>query len=265
MAASTEGDFDLEEPKKRKKEPDPKPKDLGPMLMAALAILVLAFFILLVSMATIDSEKRKVVLESLKGTFGVFEGGASVVAGKGIGDSGKSKVQIQFMTSIAMLQDFAKAKGFEKEVFIDGSSKGFRISVSSSALFAKGGATLRSKNYRILNMVKFIIADGQKKFRIRIEGHTDNVPSGSEKYPSNWELSVARAMAALRYVIRDRGINGSQVEAAGYAGYRPIVPNTSPENRARNRRVEFSFLAKEKPKDLDPTKSIDVGGFKFRF
>ena len=265
MAGSPEIEFELEEIKKKKKKPPGKPVDLGPMLMASLAILLLAFFILLVSMATVDSKKRKIVLDSLKGTFGVLEGGASMKIGKGIAEGGLDLDQIHFVSSIAMFQNFVKAKGFEKEVFIDGSNKGFTISVSSSALFRPGGARLISKNYRVLDMVKFIIADGQKKFRVRIEGHTDDIPINTKKFPSNWELSVARSLATLRYIIRDTGINSSQLEAAGYAGFRPKFPNNSPENRARNRRVEFAFLVKEKGKNLDPKKTLDVGGFKFQF
>lgn len=264
MAASDQS-FDLEEAPKKKKRPPVKPKDLGPLMFAALAILLLAFFILLVSMATTDSEKRKIVLKSLAGTFGIFEGGASIFEGPGISVGGGGQDQIQFMTSIAMFQQYVKARGLEKDAFIDGNSKGFTISISSRALFRAGEAEIVPKNYRTLDMVKFIIADSKEKFRVRIEGHTDDSPTKTEKFPSNWELSVARALSALRYILRDRGVKDADLEAAGYAGFRPKFPNDSPENRARNRRVDFAFLIKEKPKTLDPEKSIDVGGFKFNF
>lgn len=266
MAGSTEQEFELEEfgPKKKEKVEE-KQIDLGPLLMAALAILLLAFFILLVSMATVDSNKRKIVLKSLKGTFGVLDGGSSMAIGDGLAVGGLAQEQIHFMTSIAMFQTFVKAKGFEEKVFIDGSNKGFTISVDSETIFKPGEAKLLAKHYRILDLVKFIIADSQKKFRVRIEGHTDDLPTKTEKFPSNWELSVARAIAALRYIVRDTAINVSQVEAAGYAGYRPKVPNTSPKNRARNRRVDIAFLSKDEAKNLNPQKSIEVGGFKFQF
>ena len=263
--AATDQSFDLEEAPKKEKKPPVKPKDLGPLMFAALAILLLAFFILLVSMASTDSEKRKIVLESLAGTFGIFEGGASIFAGPGISMGGGSQDQIQFVTSIAMFQQYVKARGLEKDAFIDGTSKGFTISISSNAIFRPGEAKILSRNYRTLDMVKFIIADSKEKFRVRIEGHTDDTPTKTEKFPSNWELSVARALAALRYVLRDRGVKDAHLEAAGYAGFRPKFPNDTPENRARNRRVDFAFLIKEKPKNLDPEKSIDVGGFKFSF
>ncbi|MFC1491131.1 flagellar motor protein MotB [Nitrospinota bacterium] len=263
--AGTDQEFELEEIKKRTKPPEPKAKDLGPLLMAALAILLLAFFILLVSMATIDSEKRKVALRSVAGTFGVFEGGASIMPGKGISEGGAGQEELQFVSSMSMLQQYVKARGFEKEAFIDGTSKGFTISITANALFRPGEARLLSKTYRMLDMIKFVIADSQEKFRVRIEGHTDDTPTNNEKFPSNWELSVARAIATLRYILRDTGVKGAQLGAAGYAGFRPKVPNDSPEGRARNRRVEFAFLIKEKIKGLDPAKSIEVGGFKFNF
>lgn len=74
-----------------------------------------------------------------------------------------------------------------------------------------------------------------------MRGHTDDIPVRSAKYPSNWELSAARAAAALRYIVEKGGINPSRLKAVGYAGTRPLVPNTSEANRAINRRVEFYF------------------------
>ena len=72
------------------------------------------------------------------------------------------------------------------------------------------------------------------------------------RYESNWELSVARAISVLRYIQRDSGIKGDQLEAVGYAEFRPKVKNDSPKNRALNRRVDIVFLSKKPPRDLDP-------------
>ena len=77
-----------------------------------------------------------------------------------------------------------------------------------------------------------------------IEGHTDDLPISNAKFPSNWELSSARAGTAARYLI-GRDFPPSRVRAVGYADTKPVAPNDSAENRARNRRVEFVFLRVE--------------------
>jgi chemotaxis protein MotB len=258
-------EFTLEGPKKNKKKEADGPKDLGPILFAALAIIMLAFFILLNALSTIDTKRRVKVLGSLQGTFGVLRGSMSIRGTKGISQGGIRLRQKQFVASLSMFEDFVQAKGFSEEVSIDGTNQGFTVSISSSSLFDPGEVKLKPKTYQLLDMLKFIIAEGQEKFHVRIEGHSDDTPTKNERYPSNWDLSVARALAVLRYMQRDSGIDKSNLEAAGYAQYRPKVPNNSPANRARNRRVEFAFFVKEVPKILDPEKSVDIGGFKFVF
>ncbi|HAM53221.1 MAG TPA: hypothetical protein DCP92_21920, partial [Nitrospiraceae bacterium] len=89
------------------------------------------------------------------------------------------------------------------------------------------------------------VASLVKKTRneIVIEGHTDTVPIQSAQYPSNWELSSARATSVLRYFLNDHTNNPSRFSAAGYSGYRPIAPNTTPDGRAKNRRVDIIFVS----------------------
>ncbi|MEE9273983.1 MAG: flagellar motor protein MotB [bacterium] len=260
-------DFDLEFGGGRKKKPreEQRPTDLGPLMFAALAIILLAFFILLVSMATIDSSKRIEALGSLLGTFGALGGGISPKPGEMVGRGGVRTASQRFIASLSLFQELVKARGLEKEILLQGGFKGFTISLSSGVMFGPGAGELLPKSYVLLDTVKFIIADGQKRFRVRIEGHTDDLPFSNARYESNWELSVARAISVLRYILRDTGIKGDQLEAVGFAEFRPKSKNDSPENRARNRRVDIVFLSKKPPRDLDPKKVIDVKGFKFTF
>jgi chemotaxis protein MotB len=72
-----------------------------------------------------------------------------------------------------------------------------------------------------------------------VEGHTDNIPISTAKFPSNWELSTARAMSVVKYLYKVEGISASKLAAVGHGEYRPLVPNTTRENRSRNRRVEI--------------------------
>jgi chemotaxis protein MotB len=77
---------------------------------------------------------------------------------------------------------------------------------------------------------------------IAVEGHTDDVPTRGGRYPSNWELSTERATSVLRYLLDAHGLPPARLSAGGYAAERALVPNDSPGNRARNRRVEVVVL-----------------------
>lgn len=77
--------------------------------------------------------------------------------------------------------------------------------------------------------------------RIRIEGHTDDIPISTEMFRSNWDLSAARAASVVHYLLRAGAIDPSRISAEGFADSRPLVPNDTPEGRARNRRVEISI------------------------
>ena len=78
---------------------------------------------------------------------------------------------------------------------------------------------------------------------IRVEGHTDDVPIENAQYASNWDLSVARATRVVRFLIDEAGIDPMRLSAAGYADFRPRVPNVDAASRARNRRVDIVVLA----------------------
>ena len=80
---------------------------------------------------------------------------------------------------------------------------------------------------------------------ISIEGHTDNLPIHSERYPSNWELSTSRAVNVLRYFIEKGGISQKRISAVGMGEFQPIAENDTPENRAKNRRVEIVLSVNE--------------------
>ncbi|MDK2959817.1 MAG: chemotaxis protein MotB, partial [Bacillota bacterium] len=84
-----------------------------------------------------------------------------------------------------------------------------------------------------------------------VEGHTDNLPINTYRFPSNWELSTARATTVVRYLAEKHGIPPDRLSAAGYGEWRPVAPNDTPEHRAQNRRVDIvvlrTDLAKQEP------------------
>lgn len=119
-------------------------------------------------------------------------------------------------------------------------SKRFRVTLASGVLFESGRAELQPQARQILKAV----ADSLKVLpnQIVVEGHTDDRPMGPDsEFADNWDLSVARAFAVIR-LFNEEGIPASRLSAMGYAQFRPIASNATPEGRARNRRIEISLL-----------------------
>ncbi|MDA8100623.1 MAG: flagellar motor protein MotB [Nitrospiraceae bacterium] len=111
-------------------------------------------------------------------------------------------------------------------------------------LFASGSAEVSREGKNVLDKVVPILKEIKDK-RIQVEGHTDNVRIISAiktRYPTNWELSTARATQVVRYLQEDGGIDPKVLSATGYAEYQPVAPNDSDENKAKNRRIEIVLL-----------------------
>ncbi|MEE9204793.1 MAG: flagellar motor protein MotB, partial [Nitrospirales bacterium] len=115
-------------------------------------------------------------------------------------------------------------------------------------LFDSGRAQVKPDGLKVLKRVSDILKNVTDK-QIRIEGHTDNVPIGPkiiERFPTNWELSTARATSVVRYLIEKGGVGRVTLSAAGYAYNKPVASNEALEGRAENRRIEIVLY----PKDL---------------
>lgn len=108
------------------------------------------------------------------------------------------------------------------------------LQIPDSILFAAGTANLNEAGLPVLDRIAELLKGS--RYGVSIEGHTDNTPIRSLRYPSNWELSAARASAVLRYLIA-RGVPAERMRAIGYADTRPVAPNDNPASRAQNRRV----------------------------
>lgn len=129
--------------------------------------------------------------------------------------------------------------------------RGLVIRISEHVFFNSGEASIRPEMIPILN----ILAHSLEKIpnHIRIEGHTDNVPINTLKFPSNWELSTARATTIIRYLIDHFHYSPERLSATGYAEYYPIESNSTPEGRLQNRRVDFVILS-HKEMESEPQK-----------
>lgn len=129
------------------------------------------------------------------------------------------------------------------EVTINRLADRLSVQILDKILFASGEAAISAKGRGVLTRVGKVLADARGKDKvIRIEGHTDNVPIGEslrEKFPTNWELSTARATNVVRLLIESAKIPPDALEAAGLGEHHPVAGNDTPEGRRQNRRIEI--------------------------
>jgi flagellar motor protein MotB len=129
---------------------------------------------------------------------------------------------------------------YSKSIQLEESERGIIVHILEDVLFAPGRAVLTENSKIVLNRLAGIIKELPND--IRIEGHTDNTPIGTSRYPSNWHLSVDRALNTAYYLINNQGLDPDKVSIVGYAEYRPIALNDSPDSRSKNRRVDLVIL-----------------------
>lgn len=129
--------------------------------------------------------------------------------------------------------------GLEGEFKVSYEVIGIRLILQEKILFPSGSAEIKPETYPILDKLYEILKDLPNP--VEVKGHKDSIPISTEKFPSNWELSTARASSIVRYFIA-KGINPERLKASGYADTEPIASNATPEGRAQNRRVEIVIL-----------------------
>jgi len=136
---------------------------------------------------------------------------------------------------------YAREHGFSQQVQTLIQRRGLVVRVlTDKLLFASGQATLKPAGLPLLNEIADLLASVDESHPIVVEGYTDNVPIASSEFPSNWELSTARATTVVRYLIA-RHVNEERLGAAGYAALHPLASNATAAGRAENRRVEIVF------------------------
>ncbi|MDH4155996.1 MAG: flagellar motor protein MotB [candidate division Zixibacteria bacterium] len=230
---------------RRKRKSFDNEEDLGRWLLtyADLITLLLAFFIVMYSMSQIDAKKFGKVAKAL---HGVLKGGEDVLRRNWEEQQteGHGLLKLGDLRMINMkIQERFKKLGRREELQTEITERGLVVHIMESALFKEGSAALEFRAVEVLDL----IYDEIKKLpnHVRIEGHTDDRAINTLLYPSNWELSAARATAVVRYFIENHDIPPDKISALGYGEFRPKRPNNSIENRAHNRRIDVLILTME--------------------
>ncbi len=161
----------------------------------------------------------------------------------------KDVIQEMFMVNKENLEAFNLEKFASIKLVPD---KTVRIILSGDLLFAIGSAELSSS--AISSLHKMALALQDTPYMINIVGHTDNIPMQSERFRSNWELSLTRASSVARFLIEVIGMSPNQFVVSGYSSYRPVAPNNNVANREKNRRVEI-IISKKFPNPIPATES----------
>jgi chemotaxis protein MotB len=211
--------------------------------------LLLTFFIFMFTMATIDGSEMRLILAAFQG-LGVLRGGDTLQEGK-LAELGNL---IESLPSMEKGMALDKARKRAKSLFqieaktnkvrIKEDERGLVISLATDAYFREGSAEVDIEETReVLKNVAKLLKDPQmKESKFRIEGHTDSSPTDPNGlYPTNWELSTARATNVLHYLV-EFGVDEEQFQVAGFAHTVPLFENNTPEGRAANRRVDIIIL-----------------------
>lgn len=222
--------------------------------------LMFAFFVVMYSLSSLNEGKYRIMSESLMMAFqnpsAVIKQRPEVAAGQKIITIQQSAPVIRKpVPDVRSRQQEQKLKGIAKDVMkvmdplvkegqvkITQSERGVAIEINASVLFSSGEAKLAPASIKVLTAMGQVLTEVDNP--VQVEGYTDNVPIKSTVFPSNWELSAARASSVVRLFV-ENGVNPERLVAVGYGENHAVDSNDNAEGRARNRRVTVMILNEE--------------------
>jgi len=230
---------------KRRPAEHPKGAPAWMVTFSDLVTLILVFFILLFSMSQIDMIKFKAIAESFRDRE-ILDFNPSVVPlenPSGTQEDNGNETDGQesdLQNLLSEIKTFLGENGLEDVIIANRTERGVVLVLDEQVLFETGEAEIIGGRNAFLDKVGGMLKNMPNL--VKVEGHTDNRPITTFRYPSNWELSTARSSSVIRYFVDHFQVESARFIAVGYGETRPIVPNDSPENWEKNRRVEIVVL-----------------------
>lgn len=262
---------------KRKEEEPPKGAPAWQSTFADLMNLLLCFFVMLFAMSTIDAEKFALVAASFSQTFSIFDsGGSSLLEGLLINNGVSQLSQLdEYMNTMGMaasseeesdefqefdekvsdvqeemlkqneqlaekIEEAIAEQNLDGDIDVDFTSQYVELTLNGALLFDSGKAELKKESLPLMEKVGLILQKYAESI-IEVEGHTDNVPIHTAKFANNNELSSARALSVFDYLVENTNLIPANIKHSGRGEYIPVADNSTPEGRAKNRRVEIKL------------------------
>jgi len=250
---------------KKKKCPDCQ--ECLPAWLAAfgdLMSLLLCFFVLLLSMSSMDAKKISEAIGSLSGAMSVLEGGTKTEVSKQrmqqstpIDSTDETSEAVNRVAQAAIDANEMMEKGHGPAISVEEAQEGFVIELPASLLFKSGSATIENEDALLfLKRIALIVEELPNTLQVSVQGHTDNQgPGKNSVFKDNWELSSARGISVLQELILD-GVDPKRISAAGYAEYKPLATNATKAGREKNRRVELHFYGTKSENEAKIKSSI---------
>jgi len=232
------------------------------VVYSGFVLIMLCFFIMLSSFASIQQGKVMRFVKSFVDSVSILSGGLHFTAGKRVLPPSPDIVdkESELADVFGRLQHLIRKFELEKELDLEMTAKGIEMRFSARVLFQSGAADIRPEALPFLKKIGGIIR--QTQFAVQIEGHTDNIPIHTPMYPSNWELSTSRAVKVLRYFVANDYVAPTKISAVGCGEFRPLVDNDGPAQRAKNRRVEILLIRgdeQQNREDVNETQAVKIG------
>ena len=254
----------------RKKKPEePENHERWMVSYADFLTLLFAFFTCLYAISNVDAQKMGQMVASMKVSFGgqIFNNGSKTLSLDDHGGGGTATTS-EILKNPEFNKEDADARRVNSRVILNGDAdmgrfkrllesmlseeiqknmvrvhlerRGIVISISDNGNFDSGSAEIRPDCIVMLDTIATSLTTIGNQ--LRIEGHADNVPINTARFPSNMELSTARSQAVWYRMVANHGMSPSDVSVSGYGEWRPVASNDTPEGRARNRRVDIIVL-----------------------
>lgn len=245
--------------RRRPKEEEQEHLDRWLVSYADFITLLFAFFVVMYSLSVINEGKYRLLSNSIVAAFNknVVQVEVTPIASTGVPqmllnkpsiainpkhEEEKRRAKVKMRDIAREVMDAMGPMAKEGQVRVTEGLLGITIEINASLLFSPGEAKIALPAAAALSSVAQVLAPTD--FPIIVEGHTDNLPISTQQFPSNWELSGARASSVVRLFI-DSGVAAKRLTATGYADQRPVDDNATAEGRTRNRRVAINIESKQ--------------------